>query len=157
MKRPVREIDDDLLVGIPLVLLASQSSDRLDSKMMGWNEVMAIECLESTREPVSVSVEGRSQVFVGIRFRTIVEKYNPRVVIESPLFVRVDDRSYLDERGGLNDFREIQLEIETHQKHEHSENYRDRHQENGGDSIRIPAVVSPIDQDVKNALFANLK
>jgi len=128
MKRPVRKIDDNLLMGIPLVLLAPKPSDSLDSKMVRRDKVMAVECLDSTGEPVSVPVKDRSQVFVGIGLRSVVEKDDPRIVIESPWFVRVDDGPDLDERGGLDHLSEIQLKIETHQKHEHGKDYGDRYQ-----------------------------
>jgi len=157
MKCPVREIDDNLLMGIPLVLLAPKPSDSLDSKMVRRDKVMAVECLDSTGEPVSVPVEICSQVFVGIGLRSVVEKDYPRIVIESPLFVCVDDGPDLDERGCLDHFRKVKLEAWKQQEHEHGKDYGDRHQENGGNGIGIPAVISSKDQDVKNALFVNLK
>lgn len=156
MKRPVREINDDLLVGIPLVLLAPNPSDRLDSKMVRRDKIVAVECLDSTGEPVSVPVEICSQVFVGIGLRSVVEKNDPRIVIESPLFVRMDNGPNLDERGCLDHFLKVKLEAWKQQEHEHGKDYGDRHQENGGNSIGVPAIISPNDQDVKNALTVHL-
>lgn len=118
MKRPVRKINGDLFVGVPLVLPAPRSAHRLDSEVMRLDEFETVEGLDYARDFLPVFVKGCCQIVIGIGLRPVVKEDYLGIVSEGTLIICVDDGPDLDKGWGFHHLAKVKLETGTQEEHE---------------------------------------